>query len=102
MIRLPPRSTLFPYTTLFRSTAPPKVVVPAVFTARVCAPLTVLAKVMLPAAPAPELLNVVRTPSVTSSLEVFVPLRATDQQLIAGLPTASVVTLTSGVVLPTE
>src|SRR5471030_3013930 len=30
MIRRPPRSTLFPYTTLFRSTARPAIIVPSI------------------------------------------------------------------------
>src|SRR3712207_7638071 len=34
MIRRPPRSTLFPYTTLFRSTEPPKRLPPNEFTVR--------------------------------------------------------------------
>src|SRR5438552_8047889 len=37
MIRRPPRSTLFPYTTLFRSTSPPSPVASPTSTARSCA-----------------------------------------------------------------
>ena len=46
-------------------TTPPKVVVPAVFTVRACAPLTVLAKVTLPE---PVLVSVAPAPKVTASL----------------------------------
>ena len=49
-------------------TAPEKVLVPAVWTASVCAPFTVPPKVMLPAAPVPLLDSVVAAPRFTASL----------------------------------
>src|SRR5258705_9668616 len=44
MIRRPPRSTLFPYTTLFRSNPPPGVAVPAAVKAELAAGTASLGK----------------------------------------------------------
>src|SRR5258708_18703805 len=78
MIRRPPRSTLFPYTTLFRSVVsgvvPPtrllKFVVPWVFTVKLLDPFTVFAK---PIAPLPRSADHTSEPHSPTQLE-FRPL----------------------------
>src|SRR5262245_17806672 len=74
-------------------TIPPNVVVPAVFTTRVRAPLTVLLKEMLPFAPPVEVKTAL-APNVTASPYVCEPVVPIVGVLIAVLPAASVLRLT--------